>query len=94
MLARHTLKHCPSPFPQLLVNLSMEASLLPMLELYKVPNYVHGGNVPGSHYERVCPSFGDDLEKVPEHLSDARQTVQAAKAAVAAGKPTPLKSFG
>ena len=72
----------------------MEPQLLPMLELYKVPNYVHGGNIPGSHYERVYVGTGDDLEKVPEHLAEARTSVQAARAAAAAGKPIPHKSYG
>ena len=44
-----------------------------MLQLYKVPDYVHGGNVPVSHYERVYKGPpGDDLEKVPDHLADPR----------------------
>ncbi len=49
---------------QLLVNLSMTPDLLPTLKLYNVPNYVHGANVPGSHFERPYTASGDDLERV------------------------------
>lgn len=31
---------------QTLINLSMTPPLLPVLQLYKVPDYIHGGNIP------------------------------------------------
>ncbi|PNH03696.1 hypothetical protein TSOC_010211 [Tetrabaena socialis] len=37
---------------QTLINLAMSAELLPKLQLYKVPDYVHQANVPISHFER------------------------------------------
>lgn len=81
---------------QMLINLSMSAHLLPTLQLYKVPNYVHGANIPGAHYERPYAVAGDDLEKLPPHLAETRSAAQAARAAglTATSKPSPLKPFG
>ncbi|KAG1674237.1 hypothetical protein FOA52_013857 [Chlamydomonas sp. UWO 241] len=71
---------------QLLINLSLSPSLMPTLALYKVPDYVHGGNVPGSHYDRPFTADGDDLESLPAHLAEPRAAAAAARA-----KPPPLK---
>ncbi|KXZ55790.1 hypothetical protein GPECTOR_2g1340 [Gonium pectorale] len=44
---------------QTLINLSLAPELLPKLQLYKVPDYVHQANVPSSHFERPLapPAF-------------------------------------
>ncbi|GFH20067.1 uncharacterized protein HaLaN_17128 [Haematococcus lacustris] len=64
-----------------LVNLSMTPSLMPRLQLYQVPDYIHGGNIPQRHFERPFPSTGiveAGLAQVPEHLAGARKDMQSA----------------
>ncbi|KAL6747014.1 hypothetical protein V8C86DRAFT_1406422 [Haematococcus lacustris] len=66
---------------QTLVNLSMTPSLMPSLQLYQVPDYIHGGNIPQRHFERPFPSTGiveAGLAQVPEHLAGARKDMQSA----------------
>ena len=70
----------------------MEPSLIPMLQLYKVPNYVHGGNIPGSHYRTMHIGTGDELEKVPDHLADVRVPMQVARETAEAVVMSPSQS--
>jgi len=56
---------------QTLINLSMVPDLLPSLQLYNVPNFIHGANVPTQHFDRPFPSSGiieDELTQLPAHL--------------------------
>lgn len=36
---------------QTLLNLAIHPNALPVMQLYKVPDFIHGANIPGSHYE-------------------------------------------
>ncbi|GAX74113.1 hypothetical protein CEUSTIGMA_g1562.t1 [Chlamydomonas eustigma] len=78
---------------QLLVNLSMTPQLMSTLQLYKVPNYVHGANVPGSHFERPYSLSGDDLERVPDHLSEPRKNLMSSRLSTTS-KPPALRGYG
>lgn len=87
---------------QTLVNLSMSAQFMPHLQLYKVPTYIHGSNIPSRHYERPFPSSGvveNDLQKIPAHLAGAVAAAQkdilsrgATGPAIMGSKPPALKN--
>jgi len=77
---------------QLLINLSLTGSLVSKLKLYGVPDYVHGANVPGSHYERPAGSVTDDLEALPTHLTNTPPPARQLPASGLHIKPPPLKT--
>lgn len=63
---------------QALVNLSMSLALVDKLKLYKVPEYVHGGNIPASHYQRPYPDEQPAAPALKKADSLVGQTVQLA----------------
>ncbi|GIL86141.1 hypothetical protein Vretimale_13843 [Volvox reticuliferus] len=76
---------------QTLINLSMAPDLLPKLQLYKVPDYVHQANVPQSHFERpLQPQSNAGLLQHQDSLG--RKKDGGLAAVVAKVKPPALKS--
>uniref|UniRef100_A0A7S0S1C1 Uncharacterized protein n=1 Tax=Chlamydomonas leiostraca TaxID=1034604 RepID=A0A7S0S1C1_9CHLO len=82
---------------QTLINLSMTPTLMPTLQLYKVPDYIHGANIPARHFDRPFPPTGvvdEALQAIPPHLQTAVANAQKDIAAARAGpgaKPPALK---
>ncbi|GLI68391.1 hypothetical protein VaNZ11_012777 [Volvox africanus] len=76
---------------QTLINLSMAPDLLPKLQLYKVPDYVHQANVPQSHFERpLQPQSNAGL--LQHQDSVGRKKDGGLAAVVAKVKPPALKA--
>lgn len=68
---------------QTLINLSISPQLVPHMKLYKVPDYIHGSNVPQRHFERPFPSTGildDELCKIPKELEKTHKELQTMRA--------------
>lgn len=81
-LCSPTLTLPPPPLPQTLINLSMSPALMPTLQLYKVPDYVHGANVPATHFERPAGTSSGAAPAKLEHqdsLVGPRGTGQRAR---------------
>ncbi|GFR47829.1 hypothetical protein Agub_g9607 [Astrephomene gubernaculifera] len=81
---------------QTLINLSMSSELLPRLQLYKVPDYVHQANVPQSHFERPLqpPSAGGaagGLLQSQDSMGRKKDGMASVISAAAKAKPPALK---
>ncbi|KAG2434236.1 hypothetical protein HXX76_007961 [Chlamydomonas incerta] len=73
---------------QTLINLSLCPELLPKLQLYKVPDYVHQANVPQTHFERpLQPAPGP-----PSKLEHQDSLGRKKEGSVGGAKPPALKS--
>ncbi|EFJ40751.1 hypothetical protein VOLCADRAFT_99422 [Volvox carteri f. nagariensis] len=82
----------PLPDLETLINLSMAPELLPKLQLYKVPDYVHQANVPQSHFERpLQPQSNAGLLQHQDSVGRKKDGGGLA-AVVARVKPPALKS--
>ncbi|GLC38829.1 hypothetical protein PLESTB_000711000 [Pleodorina starrii] len=78
---------------QTLINLSMSPDLLPKLQLYKVPDYVHQANVPQSHFERPLQQSTAGLLQAQDSVGrKAVAAPQGLAAVVAKMKPPALKA--